>query len=1192
MTARNTKNQLLAGTSALALVAALSVVSAPAYAQLATVTTSNAVAQTANGNAQTATFGDGAVNGNDGTSTVAGPVISTGANTAEVVLVENHNPANFTTTGIIATGANNAVTTGGLAGSFASITVGNASTNGGTISSGATSATGGTITLDGSVAVATAINTGVNGTITGSGASGNAIYVGTAANQTGTITNAGTISQTGTGTAINIGSKAGNNETIINTGNITATGGTAINVGALSVAEITNTSGTITGAINLGAGTTGLSTIAVNGGAINGNITMGKTTDTLTLGGGQVTGTIDSAGAITVSAGTGATNTYTAAGAIGGGAAVTSLTINDGKTFVTTGIIHTTGAITVGSTATGGSTLTIGAGVITAGGGITNNTANTNFLNITDNQVYGGGAIGANAFKAITVSDSKTFDNTVGSNVTASTAAPATSSIILGTSTAGATWNQGGGTVTGIIDGSTAGKGVLILDNNATTTLGASTTVGANKALATVQVTDGSTLDAAANNAVIKATNITVGTAAGAGTGILKLGTGAVTGTIDGAIANGGTVNFTDNNVTNGSVGSTNGLSAVNITTGKEVNLATNNNALKASTITLLGNASQLDVGTSAVTGNVVLTAASVLDLNSTGTVSGTIDGTAANGIVNVAGTQTAANSIGSVNGIATLNDTGSLTLGSTVAAVKATNINVSGTGILNFGTAANHTIAGTGNITLSNTATLNLGTKATTDANGTLTTAATNTIGVTINSATSVGNLTTNTVSFATGTKVNVNLATTNYIANGTKFDYLDGAGAATNAAGTITSTNSQFVTFTDDNGTAGHRQLDAVVNTFQSVATTADTQAVGTTLSALGTTGNAQLSAFQAAVQQTTTAAAATNLLKQAGPQANGGVASQIVSSNGGAIGQSLNVVGDRLQGLRAGIDDSSGSGMAAGGAVADKGIWFQAFGTAATQDLRSGVDGYDATTGGGAVGADMAVGSNARAGLSFSYARTNVDSNGSASQSNDINTYQLNAYGSYNLGQWYTDGLLGVAYNDNSTDRNVTGSIASASFGGETYTARVGGGYRYKLASGLDITPNASLTYFYNHEDSYTESGAGGLDLSVNANNTNALIGRIGADFGYDFQTASALIRPVVRAGYSYDFVGDQVSTTSTFTGGGAAFTSKDASPERNAFDVGASLNVVRTDNVTFSADYDFQAKSGYDSNSGVLRARFNF
>jgi outer membrane autotransporter protein len=312
--------------------------------------------------------------------------------------------------------------------------------------------------------------------------------------------------------------------------------------------------------------------------------------------------------------------------------------------------------------------------------------------------------------------------------------------------------------------------------------------------------------------------------------------------------------------------------------------------------------------------------------------------------------------------------------------------------------------------------------------------------------------------------------------------------------------------------------------------------------------------------------------------------------MSSN--AVQKSLDVVGTRASELRAGIDNSV-SGMAAGNSVHDKGIWAQAFGTTSTQDTRNGVIGYDADTGGAAVGADMIVADHTRAGLSVSYARTNVDANG-VNQSTDIDTYQGNLYAFHDMGQWYADGTLGFAWQKYNSDRFISApsSTANGDYDGQTYTVRANTGYRYNASNGFQIIPNGGLTYINNRISGYTETGAGGLNLQVSDYNSQALFGRVGFDVAKDFANNGMVIRPVIRAAYLYDFIGDEASTNALFTGGGAAFRVSDASPARSSFNVGASLNLITTKNVTLSADYDYLTKQDYDSHSGMLRARFGF
>ena len=628
-----------------------------------------------------------------------------------------------------------------------------------------------------------------------------------------------------------------------------------------------------------------------------------------------------------------------------------------------------------------------------------------------------------------------------------------------------------------------------------------------------------------------------------------------------------------------------------------------------------LGTAAQA-ASTLALNGGTVTGAVTVGDLSTVtlggATYSGSIDGAAAyKGLVVVAtGTTNAmTGAFGSTNGIASVNFNGSsvTTMGENAAyKLNATAINLNNTSTLNLGNTAR---TNSGDITMANTATLNIGTQTQTlnasTGSGNFTAGAggnTIKIGVRDGTANHNGNiLATGAASINAATNLYVDsTAATAYIATGKTYVWLTAASGNTTAlvAGHVTD-SSPLVSWAETvNGTTT-RTLTAtrVAGGYAGVATTNNTASAGSVLEALGAAGtngvvgNTEIDAALGSLESSTSAAQVTDKLKELTPQVNATGSEAIAST-----GQSLNVVSTRLEQLRAGNDISIGndSGMAAGGNVADKGLWFQGFGSTGTQDLRDGVDGYDVKTGGGAVGADMAVGNNSRLGASVSYARSTIDSNGSANQSTDIDSYQGNVYGSYNMGKWYTDGLLGFAYQDYNSERFITtpSVTASGDFSGETYTARATTGYHMAAGRGFDFTPNVGLTYYYNHVGSYTESGAGGLDLNVGSSNTQALLGRIGADLGYDIQRSTMLIRPVIRAGYSYDFIGDNTATTSSFTGAGATFNTKNASPERNSWDVGASLNLVTASNMTLSADYDYMAKSDYDSHTGVLRARFNF
>ena len=1138
---RSTKSQLLAGTSAIAFAAAVSAMSMPSDALAAW-------------------------------STLAAPTTATQTATNGTALTISSTTNNLD----VAAGAA-AVNTN----QTAAISV--TTTAGGDIGIRSTDATANTIAISGT-GVST-INL-VKGTITGAGTTNllsTVLVDGTGA--AGTITLGATtatdganslITNTGGGAAIEMGAtNAAQTLTIDNThgGSITSTTGDAIVALDKATAVITiNSNGNITAgtgkyAINMNPDTNTKAVISLTGGTVTGKVDTGtKNTSTIALSGGQVVGTIDGAATVT------ATTDYTTNGHIGAVHALTKLIINDGVTFNTATNSNTVAAtaVQVGSGAAGTAVLKVGTGAIT--GTIDGDANNKGTLNFTGSNTVGGAIGGTHALGTINITDGTTL--AVGANSVSAT------QINIGTSTAGATMTTGTGTLTGLIDSKAAGTGTLSVIGGATTTLAAGANVGSAFKLAAINVATGGTLVAGTAD-TINATQVTL-----TGTGAITLDSGTLTGKIDGAVATNGTVNFTQTNTLNGNIGSAVGVGTVAVSANKTLNANTNNNSITATNLTLAGG--------------------SILNLG-TGVVTGAIDGTAgALGTVNFTASQTTAGSIGGNNNLLAVNISGgTVTLGAVAGdTIKAQTTTVNTGGTLNFAGTA-HTMKG--DLTGAGTGVINLGTQTQTISAGDNGTGAGNfttavggetiKIGVRDGTTNHNGNVT---IAGAAVIHANTLLyvdtsAATGYIASGKTYKWLTSTGnnnSAVLAGGNVTTNNPLFtVAESVVAGAGGTRTvtLTRVAGGYNGVATTTDSKAAGTVLEALGVAGSTdtQIAAFLGRLDGLGSATAVTNAIKEVTPVVNQSSVQAVSSTS-----QSLDVVGSRLTQLRAGIDNSA-SGLAAGGKVADKGIWIQAFGTTATQDLRNGIEGFDADTAGFAVGADKAISDNTRLGLSASYAKSSVDGNGNTISSSDIDSYQLNAYGSYNMGQWYTDGLLGGAFHKFNTDRTIVGTgVANGDYNGETYTARVGGGYRIPTSKGIDVTPNSSLTYSYNHAQGYTETGAGGLNTTVKSADTQALVGRLGADLGYSFNYNSMLVRPVLRAAFLYDFVGDQQSTTAQFTGGGATFKVKDASPARASYNLGASLNVARTDNITFSADYDFQGKSDYTSHSGVLRARYSF
>jgi outer membrane autotransporter protein len=141
-------------------------------------------------------------------------------------------------------------------------------------------------------------------------------------------------------------------------------------------------------------------------------------------------------------------------------------------------------------------------------------------------------------------------------------------------------------------------------------------------------------------------------------------------------------------------------------------------------------------------------------------------------------------------------------------------------------------------------------------------------------------------------------------------------------------------------------------------------------------------------------------------------------------------------------------------------------------------------------------------------------------------------------------------------------------------------------------MAITPLASLRYSHLYLDDYTEEGAGSLSLSVDSRNYDMLQSGLGTSLSRSFPWRGSRIIPEFHLKWLYDFIGDRQQVTSTFTGGGASFSTGGYDPPRSSLNGGARLTVMNGNRVTLSLNYDLELKKDFYSHAGYASIRFAF
>ncbi|MDD3844847.1 MAG: autotransporter outer membrane beta-barrel domain-containing protein [Syntrophorhabdaceae bacterium] len=153
---------------------------------------------------------------------------------------------------------------------------------------------------------------------------------------------------------------------------------------------------------------------------------------------------------------------------------------------------------------------------------------------------------------------------------------------------------------------------------------------------------------------------------------------------------------------------------------------------------------------------------------------------------------------------------------------------------------------------------------------------------------------------------------------------------------------------------------------------------------------------------------------------------------------------------------------------------------------------------------------------------------------------------------------------------------------------------GGTGYELSSGRwTVVPNLSLQYINLGIDSYTESGAGALNLDVDRQKTESLQGNFGGRLYYTWETAKSVIMPGISAAYGHEFMRGSREITSRLAQGSSPFSIDTVSPDRNFLLCGAGVSMFMRNGASFHMGYDVQIgenKYMVQSINGVVRISF--
>ncbi|MDF2764912.1 MAG: hypothetical protein K0S81_1906 [Rhodospirillales bacterium] len=301
------------------------------------------------------------------------------------------------------------------------------------------------------------------------------------------------------------------------------------------------------------------------------------------------------------------------------------------------------------------------------------------------------------------------------------------------------------------------------------------------------------------------------------------------------------------------------------------------------------------------------------------------------------------------------------------------------------------------------------------------------------------------------------------------------------------------------------------------------------------------------------------------------------QRLGTLGGGNGQSAFSLGQlALDEAGATPEVSVAAAMAGATGPAATGVWVRAhglFGEVDGDEDGTGAHDLDHSTAGLMAGYDWALSETTVVGLGAGSAHSDLDLD-AVEQEGEIHSYRLAAYGGTRMGALSVRGLVGYAYHDNETERQITtggfDQTAEGDYAGHELSAAAEVGYLMQLGA-LGLEPVAGLAVTHLSDESYEESGAGGAGLEVDGRSTTSLRSTLGARASF---APSPAFRLSASLAWAHELADTEREVDASFLGGGGTFRIQGAEVSRNSALVGVALGVALGAGVDLTLGYDGQ------------------
>lgn len=268
--------------------------------------------------------------------------------------------------------------------------------------------------------------------------------------------------------------------------------------------------------------------------------------------------------------------------------------------------------------------------------------------------------------------------------------------------------------------------------------------------------------------------------------------------------------------------------------------------------------------------------------------------------------------------------------------------------------------------------------------------------------------------------------------------------------------------------------------------------------------------------------------------------------------------------------------GGGLNSGDmSITEQNLWVKPFGGKGEQENKDGINGFDLKLRGLGIGYDAEYAPNQRAGVAFFYTDADVDVKG-MNQNSDVKVYNILAYGNVPLDA--TNNFLyqaGYAWQKNEGRRtDFMANTATSDYTSTGATIDLKLMQTHKINEQLTIHPLLNTTYRHFTTPSYSESGAGALNLNIEEMTSTQLLAGGGfiADYALDKNSYLMLDLSVL-----YDFHHDSETVTAAYQGSaGTSFTTSGIDNGPWIYNAGVGYTMKTYENSELNIMYNYQGQ----------------